>query len=95
MHQIFLFERVHGYDPSNLLTIGLVVGMLKAAHSFGAMLGPTLSGVLTQEIGFEWTCTIISGPHLLFVGQTFGKNANPTLGAQPYVFELLWLISAI
>ena len=59
--------RVHGYDPISIVTYGLVVGMLKSAHSFGAMLGPTVSGMLTQEMGFEWTSTIIAATHLVLV----------------------------
>ncbi|CAD5227396.1 unnamed protein product [Bursaphelenchus okinawaensis] len=56
----------HGYED-NFQTYGCVSGVFQAAFAFGAFLGPTLGGFGVEQIGFEWTTTIIAVINVVFI----------------------------
>lgn len=59
--------RVNGYKRDNLITYGMVTGMVNCANSLGATLGPTVSGAITETLDFSWTCTVYAVLSLVMV----------------------------
>ncbi|XP_038051552.1 MFS-type transporter SLC18B1-like isoform X2 [Patiria miniata] len=60
--------------PDNLGLIGIVSGLWNAVMSFGAMLGPIVSGTLTDHYGFEYFTTVIASWFVvvMLIGCFFG-----------------------
>uniref|UniRef100_A0AC34GDC2 Major facilitator superfamily (MFS) profile domain-containing protein n=1 Tax=Panagrolaimus sp. ES5 TaxID=591445 RepID=A0AC34GDC2_9BILA len=56
----------YGYDDT-FQTYGYVSGVFQSAFASGAFLGPTLGSLCVEQIGFEWTTTIIAFINILFV----------------------------
>ncbi|GFR75436.1 MFS-type transporter SLC18B1-like [Elysia marginata] len=46
--------------PDNIITYGMVSGLSNANFHLGAFLGPTLAGALVEEIGFDYSATIVA-----------------------------------
>ncbi|KAK3752933.1 hypothetical protein RRG08_066630 [Elysia crispata] len=44
----------------NISTFGMVSGLFNATFHFGAFLGPTIAGALVEQIGFEYSATVIA-----------------------------------
>ncbi|MCL4158758.1 UNVERIFIED_CONTAM: hypothetical protein GTU68_050739 [Idotea baltica] len=55
--------------PDDIGTYGLVSGLWTSTFALGAFVGPSLSGVLFDTIGFPWAAQLIVGYHLcIFLG---------------------------
>lgn len=51
--------------PDNMVTYGLVSGLWSTAYYLGDFLGPTLTGILIEYVGFGWSSTVIFSLHFL------------------------------
>ncbi|XP_067945329.1 MFS-type transporter SLC18B1-like [Watersipora subatra] len=51
---------INGYPEDNLHTYGLLTGLMNSGLCLGSTLGPIMSGVIIDNIGFPWTQTVIS-----------------------------------
>ncbi|KAJ3654879.1 hypothetical protein Zmor_014032 [Zophobas morio] len=56
----------HGF-PNNLETFGLISGLWTSTFALGAFVGPSISGILYDNIGFRNSSMFIVGTHL-FIG---------------------------
>ncbi|XP_067944141.1 MFS-type transporter SLC18B1-like isoform X2 [Watersipora subatra] len=51
---------INGYPENSLHTYGMLTGLMNSGLCLGSTLCPILSGVIIDNIGFEWTQTVIS-----------------------------------
>ena len=51
--------------PDTIDTYGLVSGLLTSTFALGAFIGPTVAGILVDNIGFPWGTMFIIGIHLV------------------------------
>ena len=61
-----LDDRLYGYNPDVQL-YGMISSLFNLSFSVGSMVGPTVSGAVTQHYGFEWMTTIIAALLTLMV----------------------------
>jgi len=66
--------RVNGHEKDNIQTYGMVTGLLNGGLGLGAMVGPIMSGAITDATDFTWAMTVWSGIGLAMV--RFLKLAN-------------------
>jgi len=62
----FLFS-VNGHEKDSIQTYGMVTGLLNGGLAFGAMVGPVVSGAITDTTDFTWALTVLSGMGLTMV----------------------------
>lgn len=55
----FRMNRKRGYK-SGIHLFGLVASMIGTSFSLGSLIGPIMSGVITQRYGFAWMTTVVS-----------------------------------
>ncbi|KAF6022353.1 hypothetical protein EB796_019341 [Bugula neritina] len=55
------FVRVNGHEKDSIQTYGMVTGLLNGGLGLGAMVGPIMSGAVTDTTDYTWTLTILSG----------------------------------
>jgi len=53
--------------PDNIVTYGLVSGILQTAYYLGDFLGPIITGAMIDSFGFGWSSTVILSLHFLVV----------------------------
>lgn len=64
---LFLFSRrAYGF-PNNLETFGIISGLWTSAFALGAFIGPSVSGILLDHVGFRNATMFIFAIHI-FVG---------------------------
>ncbi|KAJ8953218.1 hypothetical protein NQ314_007383 [Rhamnusium bicolor] len=61
-----MYYGAYGF-PNNLETFGLISGLWTSTFALGAFIGPSISGILYDNIGFRNSSMFIVGTHL-FVG---------------------------
>lgn len=59
--------REYGHDVGSAQTYAQISSMITAGWALGAMLGPPVSGALTQHLSFEWSVTISAFLHTALV----------------------------
>ncbi|XP_067942596.1 MFS-type transporter SLC18B1-like [Watersipora subatra] len=62
---------INGYKKDNLHTYGMVTGLVSGAMSLGSTIGPVISGLIIESIGFGWTTTYLAFTNFilaLFIG---------------------------
>ncbi|KAF6022349.1 SLC18B1 [Bugula neritina] len=52
---------VNGHEKDSIQTYGMVTGLLNGGLGLGAMVGPIMSGAVTDATDFTWTLTVLSG----------------------------------
>ncbi|XP_034419271.1 MFS-type transporter SLC18B1 isoform X2 [Cyclopterus lumpus] len=62
--EIISYAYEQGYEEG-LGTLGMVSGLFGAFWSFGMFCGPTVGGVITQHLSFEWAAAVQGGMALL------------------------------
>uniref|UniRef100_T1J6T3 Major facilitator superfamily (MFS) profile domain-containing protein n=1 Tax=Strigamia maritima TaxID=126957 RepID=T1J6T3_STRMM len=62
----------HGF-PDNIKTYGLLSSLWISGLSLGSFLGPILSGVFYDAIGFQYTAIIIVGMHIMVAVLSFAS----------------------
>lgn len=73
--------RAHGF-PNNLETFGLISGLWTSTFALGAFIGPSVSGILYDNIGFRNASIFVIVLHLLVgilvsIFLCFGKSQLP------------------
>lgn len=58
------FFRAHGF-PNNLETFGLISGLWTSTFALGAFIGPSVAGILYDNIGFRNASMFIFAIHML------------------------------
>jgi MFS family permease len=58
--------RTHGF-PDDLMTYGLISGVWTSMFALGAFVGPSLSGILFDYVGFRIGTLFVLGLQLLLV----------------------------
>lgn len=66
-----MFFRAYGFQ-NNLETFGLISGLWTSAFALGAFIGPSVSGILYDGIGFRNASMFIFALHILVVSN-FGS----------------------
>lgn len=56
----------HGF-PDDMSTSGLVSGLWTSAFTFGLFLGPSIGGVLLDQVGFDWGAFFVVIMHFLVI----------------------------
>ncbi|KAF6033557.1 hypothetical protein EB796_008130 [Bugula neritina] len=51
---------VNGHEKDSIQTYGMVTGLLNGGLGLGAMVGPIMSGAVTDAADFTWTLTVLS-----------------------------------
>ncbi|KAF6033674.1 hypothetical protein EB796_008017 [Bugula neritina] len=51
---------VNGHEKDSIQTYGMVTGLLNGGLGLGAMVGPIMSGAVTDATDFTWTLTVLS-----------------------------------
>lgn len=59
-----MFYRSHGFQ-NNLETFALISGLWTSTFALGAFVGPSLSGILYDSIGFRNSSMFVCGVHLI------------------------------
>jgi len=54
--------------PDTIDTYGLVSGLWTSTFALGAFIGPTVAGILFDNIGFPWGTLFVIGVHLVVLG---------------------------
>ncbi|KAF6022350.1 hypothetical protein EB796_019338 [Bugula neritina] len=52
---------VNGHEKDSIQTYGMVTGLLNGGLGLGAMVGPIMSGAVTDAADFTWVLTILAG----------------------------------
>jgi len=65
-----LLNRLNGHERDNVQTYGMVAGLLNSGCGLGSMVGPVVSGVITDHSGFTWTMTSFSGVGVIMVSMS-------------------------
>ncbi|CAD5124687.1 DgyrCDS12951 [Dimorphilus gyrociliatus] len=80
--------------PEGIETDGIISGLYNAYNNFGAFLGPTISGYIVDQLGFQWSSTLFGGIFALSLISLIGLTAvercfqsNRNLGRIPMVIE--------
>lgn len=74
MHILFIFVyRSHGF-LNNFETYGLISGLWTSAFALGAFIGPSVAGILLDNVGFRNGSMFIVILHLLVVRIVYQIN---------------------
>jgi len=60
---------VNGYEKDGIQTYGMVTGLLNGGLGLGVMVGPIMSGAVTDATDFTWTLTVLSFLDMLVVSR--------------------------
>ncbi|CAL4100791.1 unnamed protein product [Meganyctiphanes norvegica] len=85
--------------PDNLITYGLVSGLWSTAFYLGAFLGPTITGIMIDNLGFGWSSVVVLALHLLVAGNIMSyfcynyTSDKTTDGISENIIETLQLLT--
>ena len=58
---------IGGGFPDTIDTYGLISGLWTSTFALGAFVGPTVAGILFDNIGFPWATLFVIGAHIVVI----------------------------
>ena len=74
LHVFLYASRLRGYTQ-DIHLYGMVTSMILAGFSSGSIIGPAMSGIVTQNYGFQWTTSLVALLLFMMVS-SMGKNSS-------------------